>query len=358
MNNYNNLKKTFNGKKVFITGNTGFKGSWLSIILLELGAKVYGYALKPLTENDNFITTELASKVNQIYADIRNIKILRETIIEINPDFVFHLAAQPLVLESYINPSETFEINMMGTVNLFECIKECNNIKVAINVTSDKCYENKEWIWGYRENDPMGGRDPYSASKGCSELITNSYINSFFQADSTCLIGSARAGNVIGGGDWADNRIVPDFFRSFKNKKTLTIRNPNSTRPWQHVLEPLFGYLTLASKLLEEGKSLQGGWNFGPKVNTHKTVENLIDTLKKDIRINNVQIEYVPPNFHEANFLKLDITKAITQLDWRPILNFEQTIAFTIQGYLDEINDKGNVYGCRVKQIEAYKKLF
>ncbi len=351
------IAQTYKGKKVLITGNTGFKGSWLSITLLELGAEVYGYALEPKSNQDNFVTCNLESKYKQVYADIRNKEKLLNTFREIEPEIVFHLAAQPLVLESYLNPVETFDVNKMGTVNLLEAVKQCESVKVAINVTSDKCYDNKEWIWGYRENEAMGGKDPYSASKGCSELITASYIQSFFSDKNSCLVASARAGNVIGGGDWAENRIVPDFFKAFQKKETLYIRNPHATRPWQFVLEPLFGYITLAAELLKQGKILQGGWNFGPLSNTHKTVGDLIQAIQENPVYKSITINYTQPDFHEASFLKLDITKATTQLNWKPLLNFEQTMQFTIDGYTYELDKENNVYDKRVNQLKAYMQL-
>lgn len=259
----NSYQGIFNNKKVLITGDTGFKGSWLAIWLLELGADVYGYALPPKTRLDNFVVAGLDKKINHQTGDIRNKENLQKYFNEVKPDFAFHLAAQPLVLESYSNPHYTFDTNLMGTVNFFESVRNTDSVKAALNITSDKCYKNNNWVWGYRENDPMGGKDPYSASKGCSELITDSYLNSFF-INSECNIASVRAGNVIGAGDWADYRIVPDYFRAMQSNKKLVVRNPNATRPWQHVLEPLTGYLLLASKLFTN-KKFCGGWNFGPK---------------------------------------------------------------------------------------------
>jgi len=253
MTAFNNVYKN---KKVLITGDTGFKGSWLTIWLKELGADVYGYALPPLRDEDNFVKCNLNEKIHHINGDIRDKEHLFKFFDEVKPDIAFHLAAQPLVLESYKNPHYTFETNLMGTVNFFEAVRGTQSVKVAVNITSDKCYQNNEWIWGYRENDAMGGKDPYSASKGASELITQSYLNSFFVKEGTANIASARAGNVIGGGDWADYRIVPDFFKAIEKNDVLKLRYPEATRPWQHVLEPLSGYLNLAMKLFLEGKSI------------------------------------------------------------------------------------------------------
>ncbi len=337
-----------------VTGNTGFKGSWLTIALLEMGAEVFGYALHPYTPQDNFVTANLESKCKQVYGDIRDRAKLFSFINEVKPDIIFHLAAQPLVLESYTNPAETFEVNMMGTVNILDAIRICDSVKAFVNITSDKCYDNKEWVWGYRENDAMGGKDPYSASKGCSELITASYIHSFFQDSHSCVVASARAGNVIGGGDWAANRIVPDFFRAYQSKSKLSIRNPHATRPWQFVLEPLFGYLVLAAGMLEKGKPLQGGWNFGPLPSTHKTVDDLIQTIHHHPRFENVPVEYTQPDYHEATFLKLDIAKATSALNWKPLLDFDETMKFTIDGYCDELEGGNNIYEKRVSQLKTY----
>lgn len=346
----------YKGKKVLITGNTGFKGSWLTIALLEAGADVYGYALQPYTPKDNFVTTGLDKKINQFYGDIRDKDSLFSFINAVKPEVIFHMAAQPLVVESYINPAETFEVNMMGTVNVLEAARKFDFIKLVINVTSDKCYDNKEWLWGYKETDAMGGKDPYSASKGCSELITSSYVHSYFM-NSGCLVASGRAGNVIGGGDWAVNRIVPDFFRAYQTGSRLEMRSPHATRPWQFVLEPVFGYIKLGAELLEKGKSFQGGWNFGPSSSSHKTVGELINNINGHCAKGNVDVTYTESQYQEANFLKLDITKASVLLNWHPVLDFEQTVAFTVRGYLDEIENQSNIYQKRIDQIEAFMAL-
>ena len=304
-----NLKRMFSGlyegKKILITGDTGFKGSWLAIWLIELGATVYGYALPPKTNRDNFVVSKVHEKIEHFDGDIRDQYKLLSCFKNVKPDIAFHLAAQPLVLDSYNDPHYTFETNLMGTVKFFEAVRHAESVKVAINVTSDKCYQNNEWVWGYRENDPMGGKDPYSASKGCSELITSSYLESFFK-DTECNIASVRAGNVIGAGDWADFRIVPDYFQAKIKKEKLVIRNPNATRPWQHVLEPLGGYLLLASKLVRSEK-FNGGWNFGPKDEMNYTVCSLVEKMTEID--NSVKIQFSKNNNknNEANLLKLDI---------------------------------------------------
>ena len=348
------FKGLYADKKILITGHTGFKGSWMAIWLRELGADVYGYALEPNSNQDNFVSTNLENKIKHRIGDIRDKDDLDKYFQEVKPDIAFHLAAQPLVIESYQNPHYNFETNLMGTVNFFEAVRNCPSVKVAINVTTDKCYQNNEWLWGYRENDPMGGDDPYSASKGCSELITNSYIKSFFNKEGTAHIASCRAGNVIGGGDWAENRIIPDMIRAYQANQSLEIRNTNSVRPWQFVLEPLFGYMKLAEKLWFHGASFVGGWNFGPTAFENYTVGDVVNEVKKIIPTIKICNTKSIDKLHEANLLKLDVTKAINVLEWKPKLNFEQTIQYTINGYLEEFNSLKNLYDCRVKQIESY----
>jgi len=348
------FNNTFENKKVLVTGDTGFKGSWLCIWLKELGAEVFGYALPPRTERDNFVTTGLANKINHLDGDIRELKKITDFVKQVNPDILFHLAAQPLVIESYNNPHYNFETNLMGTVNIFEAVRTCPSVKVAVNITTDKCYQNNEWPWGYREIDPMGGDDPYSASKGCSELITNSYSKSFFSGEKTAHVASARAGNVIGAGDWADNRIIPDIIRAYEARIKANIRNPDSIRPWQFVLEPLYGYLKLAENLYNHGKKFSGAWNFGPAAYENYTVGDVIGEVRKKIPSLMFETPGQVNKLHEAGVLKLDITKSVNYLGWKPKLNFEETIQFAINGYLDELNDNKNVYSFRVKQIESF----
>lgn len=350
------FQNIFANKKVLITGDTGFKGSWLAIWLNQLGAKVYGYALPPKNSFDNFVLCGLDKKINHLDGDIRDLEKLQNYFKEVSPDFAFHLAAQPLVLESYKNPHYTFETNILGTVNFFEAVRNTSSVKSALNITSDKCYQNNEWVWGYRENDPMGGNDPYSASKGCSELVTSSYLNSFFKDNSNCAIASARAGNVIGGGDWAEDRIIPDFFRSILNKEKLIVRNPNATRPWQHVLEPLGGYLLLASKLFLEDDRFSGGWNFGPIDNLNYKVSELVNSIIKYLGKGDVSFLENTEKPHEANMLKLDISKSNLNLKWKPVLNFDQLIEFTVDGYKAQLNNK-NLVEDRIKQIDNYYKI-
>lgn len=351
MDLFNNIYKN---KKVLITGDTGFKGSWLSIWLKELGADVYGYALPPKREKDNFVTCALNDKIKHEDGDVRDNKHLLEYFKKVQPEITFHLAAQPLVIDSYNDPHYTFETNLMGTVNFFEAIRKTVSVKAAINITSDKCYQNNEWLWGYRENDPMGGKDPYSASKGASELITHSYLHSFFINDNTTNIASARAGNVIGGGDWAEYRIVPDFFKALAKNEILELRYPYSTRPWQHVLEPLGGYLLLGAKLLSEDKTFSGGWNFGPLDQNNYSVKALVEKMIEITGKGSFHLPEMVEKKHEASLLKLDISKATNVLGWSPVLNFEETVKLTVKGYMI---DEKNVYDSRVKQINEYLRL-
>lgn len=352
----NSFWNCYRGKKVLITGHTGFKGSWLAIWLKQLGAEIYGYALAPNSKDDNFVTCNLTHEIHHEEGDVRDIKHLKNFFQQVQPDIAFHLAAQPLVLLSYQEPAATFETNLMGVVNFFEAVRQTSSVKAAINVTSDKCYDNKEWVWGYRESDAMGGKDPYSASKGCAELITASYINSFFNTENACSVATGRAGNVIGGGDWATDRIVPDYFRAIKTGKKLLLRNPGATRPWQHVLEPLSGYLTLGAMLFLQGKKHVGSWNFGPVDTNNYAVKELIDAIKNIDNIGDYDVLENVDQPHEANFLKLDISKSVSQLKWKPVLNFEKTVQFTVEGYQAE-NNRQTLLSNRIKQIQTYTNM-
>lgn len=350
---YRLFNNVYRGKKVLLTGDTGFKGSWLAIWLRELGAEVYGFALPPKTKKNNYVISGLHKLIHHKDGDIRSSEELYAFFREVQPDFAFHLAAQALVLDSYSSPAETFHTNVLGTVHFFEAIRKTSSVKAAVNITSDKCYQNKEQERGYRESDPMGGKDPYSASKGCAELVTSSYLSSFFQNRDTCNIASARAGNVIGGGDRAENRIIPDFFKSVSEKSPLLIRNPFSVRPWQHVLEPLGGYLLLGERLYLEGKQYSGGWNFGPEESNHHTVKELIDTLITFCPEGSYVSSGEKQALHEAGLLKLDISKAENELGWKPVLNFDETVEFTAKGYIAE-TQTDNIYSHRLSQIENY----
>jgi CDP-glucose 4,6-dehydratase len=351
------MKQLFNSayknKKVLITGHTGFKGSWLALWLNELGADVVGYALDPKTDKDNFVVTGLANKIKDIRADIRDKEKLFEVFKEEKPEIVFHLAAQPLVLESYEHPLETYDTNIMGTANVLEAIRQTDSVHTGIMITSDKCYENREMIWGYRENDPMGGHDPYSASKGSAELVINSYRKSFLQNHKKS-IASARAGNVIGGGDWSDYRLIPDFIRAIEAEQPIEIRNPQATRPWQHVLEPLSGYLLLGAKMTENPDTYDEAWNFGPYSNKNYPVKDVVEKMIKKLERGSWKNISKTNQHHEANLLTLDITKALTKLGWKPVLNFDETIDMTIDWYKNYSTNEDMYEFCK-NQIDKYQ---
>lgn len=317
-------------KKVFLTGHTGFKGSWLSLWLLDMGAIVKGYALDPYTSPNLFTEAKVAEHMQSEIGDIRDLNQIMKSMQKFDPDVLIHMAAQPLVRQSYKDPVETYSTNVMGTVNVLEAARHCKNLKAIVSVTTDKCYENKEWVWGYRENEAMGGHDPYSSSKGCAELVTSAYRRSFFSTKDMASLASARAGNVIGGGDWADDRLIPDILRAFEKQKPVIIRNPLSTRPWQHVLEPLSGYLVLAQALYRKGDEFAQAWNFGPKDEDCRSVQWILDLMVKkwgkgaswELDQNN--------NPHEAGFLKLDVSKAKAYLKWEPKWNLDHALQLIV----------------------------
>ncbi len=342
---YKRFDNIYKDKTVLITGHTGFKGSWLALWLKELGAKVIGYSLSPITNPNHLELLKL--DMHSIISDIRDLKKLNEVIQTYKPEIVFHLAAQPLVRYSYKNPIETFETNIMGTVNVLETCRLSDSVRAIVNITSDKCYENREWVWGYRENDPMGGHDPYSASKGCAELITNAYRNSFFNLNEygkshNILLASARAGNVIGGGDWAEDRLMPDIIKASSRNEKVIIRNPKATRPWQHVLEPLSGYLILGQKLLESKKEFAEGWNFGPDDESNICVEDVILCIKGEWDKVNYEVQSSLDNPHEAGLLRLDCSKAHSMLGWKPVWDIKKTIKMTTKWY-KEFYENGKI---------------
>jgi|TARA_B100001964_G_scaffold238512_1_gene304141 CDP-glucose 4,6-dehydratase len=353
-----NLSSLFKNRKVLITGHTGFKGSWLSIWLDMMGAKVIGYALEPYTKWDNFVVTKLDNRMVHIINDIRDYQSLFDVFNKYKPEIVFHLAAQPLVRESYINPKETYDVNIGGTVNLLECCRLTESVKVIVNTTSDKCYENKEWAWGYRENDRLGGYDPYSSSKAGSELITQAYRNSFFNTENPIAhcksLSSVRAGNVIGGGDWQTNRLIPDCMRALEKKEPLFLRNPEAIRPWQHVLEPLYGYLLLASRMLEEPGQYCEAWNFGPELCSMKSVAEVAELVIKGWG-EGLWEKYSDENDpYETSVLRLDITKSIILLGWKPKWSIEKAVRATVDWYKNYTQN--DIYSFCINQIDSYMK--
>ena len=355
----------FNGvykdKTVLITGHTGFKGSWLSLWLKRLGANVIGYSLPPATNPNNFDSAGLKEKIINYFGDTRDTSKITEVVKKHAPEFIFHLASQPIVRKSYLDPKETYEINLIGLINILEAIRINKLPMVFINITTDKCYENKEWIWPYREIDTLGGYDPYSASKACSEIITSSYRNSFFNEqkyfEHKVAVATVRAGNVIGGGDWSEDRIIPDCVRSLSMNKPIVVRNPNAIRPWQHVLEPLAGYLWLGAKMFEEGEKYCSAWNFGsifPKnINVLDLVKLVIDLWGNGT----FKVDSKESNLHEANYLKLDSHKAINNLKWEPVLDIKKTIEMTALWYKRYYSGEKDSFKLCNEQIDEYEKL-
>jgi CDP-glucose 4,6-dehydratase len=351
--------KFWDGKRVFLTGHTGFKGGWLSLWLASMGAKVTGFALSPNTEPNFFETLSLDEFIEKsIINDIRNFNSLSSAVEGAQPEIVFHMAAQPLVRYSYVNPVETYATNVMGTVNLLESIRAIGSVRATVVVTTDKCYENKEWPWGYRENEPMGGFDPYSNSKGCAELVASAYRQSYFPASSYAQHGNAlataRAGNVIGGGDWSDDRLIPDALKAFDKKEALRIRNPLATRPWQHVLEPLSGYLVLAQALYNEGMTYAEPWNFGPRDEDARSVLEVIELLINRLPAGAKWEQDHQEQPHEAHSLKLDCSKAEQLLGWRPKWSLEMAIQY-IADWQNAFVSKQNMREVSLRQIAAYQ---
>lgn len=341
------------GKRVYITGHTGFKGSWLTLWLDLLGAEVKGYALKPATTPSLYEEAKVAEKIESEIGDIRNLEQLRESMVSFNPDILIHMAAQPLVRLSYEEPLETYDVNVMGTAKVLEVARSCPKLKAIVNVTTDKCYENKEWLWGYREDEPMGGYDPYSSSKACAELVTSAYRRSFLQEKGVGLA-SVRAGNVIGGGDWADDRLIPDILRSFEKDIPVVIRNPKSTRPWQHVLEPLSGYLILAQKLYASPEEFAEGWNFGPLDDDVKPVEWILNHMVESWPGSSWQLDE-NDHPHEAGYLKLDISKAKARINWQPNWSLQTTLQKIIQWHRAWLEKKDMQVIC-LQEINEYMR--
>jgi len=348
------------GKRVLLTGHTGFKGSWLSLWLQSMGAQVAGYALAPPTNPSLFEIAEVGKGMTSFIGDIRDLAKLQAVFAEHQPEIVIHMAAQPLVRYAYQSPVETYSTNVMGTVHLLEAVRNTPGVKAVVNITTDKCYENREWVWGYRENEPMGGFDPYSNSKGCAELVSAAYRSSFFNADNYAQHGVAtatvRAGNVIGGGDWAPDRLIPDILAAFEQGRRVDIRNPLAIRPWQHVMEPLRGYLTLAEHLFEHGPSFGEAWNFGPNDEDAKPVGWIVQQMAAlwgaDARW---QVD-TGEHPHEAHYLKLDISKARSRLDWHPALRLKDALELIID-WSKQREAGANMRQLTLAQLQAYQAL-
>lgn len=346
-------KNFWKGKRVFLTGHTGFKGSWLCLWLHSMGALVKGYALEPNTHPSLFISANVASLVEHEIGDIRDYNGLSYSIKAYKPDILIHMAAQPLVRLSYAQPVDTYATNVMGTVNVLESARFCSSLKAIISVTTDKVYENREWCWGYREDEPMGGFDPYSSSKGCAELVTAAYRQSFFSENDKPSLASARAGNVIGGGDWSEDRLIPDVLKAFEKGEKIVIRNPTAIRPWQHVLEPLCGYILLAENLYNQGKKFATAWNFGPEDKDCKSVEWILNKL---VELNGEKSSWeIEKNQqpHEAQFLKLDCSKAKTLLNWHPKLDIETTLK-KIVAWHEQFQKGSNMQSFCLDEIAHY----
>ena len=350
--------KFWQDKRVLITGHTGFKGSWLSLWLQSMGAQVTGYALAPPTDPSLFEIAEVAKGMTSVIGDIRDLSKLQAVFAEHQPEIVIHMAAQSLVRYSYQNPVETYSSNVMGTVHLLEAVRNTPGVKAVVNVTSDKCYENREWVWGYRENEPMGGFDPYSSSKGCAELVSAAYRSSFFNANNYAQHGVAtatvRAGNVIGGGDWAQDRLIPDILSAFEQGRKVNIRNPHAIRPWQHVMEPLRGYLTLAEQLFEHGPIFGEGWNFGPNDEDAKPVSWIVEQMAAIWGADAQWQILFGEHSHEAHYLKLDISKARSRLNWLPSLRLKDALALIID-WSKQREVGSNMRQLTLAQLQAYQ---
>jgi CDP-glucose 4,6-dehydratase len=351
---------SYRNKKVLLTGHTGFKGSWLAIWLKKLGAEVIGFSKDPYTKKDIFNQTQLGKKIIDIRGDICNIKEIEKVIEKYQPEVVFHLAAQPIVRLSYDDPYTTFNSNAIGTLNLLEGIRKSSSVKAGVFITTDKVYVNNESVWGYRENEPLGGYDPYSASKACAEIIISSYRNSFFKTSENIKIASARAGNVIGGGDWQVDRILPDCINALVENKPINIRNPDATRPWQHVLDALSGYLLIGEKLLgSNGLQFADAWNFGPLYNSIITVKELVEIIIEKWGSGNYTLANTKKSEkHEAKLLSLDITKAINLLQWTPVLNLQDSIELTLDWYkYQQEHPQDDMYDYCLKQIDFFTNI-
>ena len=324
---------TLRGKRIFITGHTGFKGSWLTFLLKEIGCEIMGYALPPESTPNHFELLQLERHITHVSGDVRDFDALNEAMQSFKPEYVFHLAAQALVKKSYQDPLLTISSNVSGSANLLEAVRQCGSVRSLVYITSDKCYENVEWVWGYRENDRLGGHDPYSASKAAAELIFSAYVNSYFNTRPELGAASTRAGNVIGGGDWAADRIIPDCIRAIEQEQVIELRNPTATRPWQHVLEPLAGYLVLADRLREQPTNYAGAWNFGPSTEEVRTVHEVAITMIEHLGKGTVEIQGAGEHQHEAQLLQLSCDKAHQKLGWYPRWDVTKTLEATASWY-------------------------
>lgn len=348
------------GKRVLLTGHTGFKGSWLALWLQSMGSQVVGYALAPPTKPSLFEVAEVGHGMTSIIGDIRDMTNLQTIFVKYEPEIVIHMAAQPLVRYSYQNPIDTYSSNVMGTVHLLEAVRKTPSVKAVVNITTDKCYENREWVWGYRENEAMGGYDPYSSSKGCAELVSAAFRSSFFNSENYSTHGvalaTARAGNVIGGGDWAQDRLIPDILNAFENSQSVEIRSPQATRPWQHVMEPLRGYLTLAQRLFEQGPSFAEAWNFGPNDEDAKPVVWIVEQMAA--MWGNEAKWQIDTNTHphEAHYLKLDISKARSRLGWYPAMRLNDALNLIVD-WNKQRNAGADMREITLQQIHQYQKL-
>ncbi len=351
------MAEFWHNKSVFITGHTGFKGTWISLYLKKLGAKLAGFSLPPVQDEGIYNVTKMDSFMDSTLADIAELDKLTRALTDSNPEIILHLAAQPLVAQSYDDPIETYTTNVIGTANLLQSARGLRNLRGLVVITTDKCYQNNEWLWGYREVDRLGGHDPYSSSKACAELVTESFRNSFFSPEDYdnhgVAIATARAGNVIGGGDWADDRLIPDAVRAIRDNLSLPVRCPNSVRPWQHVLDPLHGYLMLAQKLYENGTEFGEAWNFGPAESSHVAVETVLDSFYRSWPDNAGWSK--DPDFHphEAGLLKLDCSKANQRLAWQPKLDLQKAIKLTVDWYQAYLGEK-DMLPFTEQQIQAF----
>lgn len=346
-------KSFYSDRRVLVTGHTGFKGSWLTMLLTRLGARVTGYALDPPTDPNLFHLAGIADSITSVRGDVRNYHDLKGVIRQSRPEIVIHMAAQALVREAYRNPRDTYETNVMGTVNILDAVRDISGVRSVVIVTSDKCYENMEWCWGYRESDRVGGSDPYSGSKGCAELVSETYRRSFFSGPDAPALVSVRAGNVIGGGDWAEDRLIPDILKAVSKRETLVIRNPSAVRPWQHVLEPLTGYLRLACLSAEKPKEYSGAWNFGPEEHDAATVSYIVRFMQKEWDVEVNYLTDISSEPHEAHYLKLDCSKARLRLGWQPKWGLEYSLRSIVEWFHVYMNG-GDIRQECLRQIEEF----